>query len=114
MGRNVLIVDDDPELLNLLGLIARTTGVRAGLAGSGEEALVQLESGHYRKLITDLDMPGIDGFTLARLARVQQPGLEVVLLTGSIMPDLQERAAQAGISRVVAKPVGSDLFIELL
>ena len=114
MGRNVLIVDDDPELLNLLGLIASTTGIRVDLAGSGEEALVQLESGHYRKLITDLDMPGIDGFTLARLARVKQPGLEVVLMTGSIMPDLHERAAQAGISRVVAKPVGSDLFIELL
>jgi CheY-like chemotaxis protein len=114
MCKQVLVVDDDREILNMLGLIARTAGAHICLAGSGEEALAMLQSGHYRKLITDYVMPGMDGFTLAWLAKSRFPELEVVMMTGSLTDDLRQCAAAVGISRIVTKPLNSAIFLELL
>ena len=113
MLKRVLVVDDDVNILNMLELVARTAGLNIDSATTGEAALVKLNSGKYRKLITDLMMPGMDGFSLARAAKSRWPDLEVVLMTCSIMSDLHEQAADAGISKVVAKPFGIDLLIEL-
>jgi CheY-like chemotaxis protein len=114
MCNQVLVVDDDRETLNLLGVIARTVGASVCLAGSGEEALAMLQSGRYRKLITDYVMPGMDGFTLAWLAKEQFPELEVVMMTGSLTDNLHQCAAAVGISRIVTKPLNSAIFLELL
>lgn len=113
MNKLVLVVDDDVTILNMLELVARTAGLNFDSATTGEAALVKLNSGKYRKLVTDLMMPGMDGFSLARAAKSRWPDLEVVLMTCSIMSDLHEQAADAGISKVVAKPFGIDLLIEL-
>lgn len=114
MNKLVLVVDDDVNFLNMLELAARTAGLNIDSATTGEAALVKLNSGKYRMLVTDLMMPGMDGFSLARAAKSQLPDLEVVLMTGSFMPYLHVQAANAGISKVVAKPFGIDLLMELL
>jgi len=114
MNKLVLVVDDDVNFLNMLELVARTAGLNIDSATTGEAALVKLNSGKYRMLVTDLMMPGMDGFSLARVAKSQLPDLEVVLMTGSLMPYLHVQAANAGISKVVAKPFGIDLLLELL
>lgn len=113
MNKLVLVVDDDVNFLNMLELVARTAGLKIDSASTGEAALVKLKSGKYRKLVTDLMMPGMDGFRLARAAKSRFPDLEVVLMTGSLFSGLHEQAANAGISKVVAKPVGIDLLIML-
>lgn len=114
MNKLVLVVDDDVNFLNMVELVARTSGLNIDSATTGEAALIMLKSGKYRKLVTDLMMPGMDGFRLAIVAKRRLPDLEVVLMTGSIMSDLHKQAADAGISKVVAKPFGIDLLIELL
>lgn len=114
MNKPVLVVDDDVNFLNMLELVARTTGLNIDSVTTGEAALVKLKSGKYRMLVTDLMMPGMDGFSLARAAKSQLPDLEVVLMTGSIISGLHVQAANAGISKVVTKPFGIDLLIELL
>jgi CheY-like chemotaxis protein len=113
MSKRVLVVDDDVNFLKMLVRIAIAADLNIDSASNGEEALVKLHSGEYRKLITDLMMPGMNGFHLAREAKIQFPDLEVVLMTGSIMSDLHEQAANVGISKVIAKPLGIDLLIEL-
>jgi len=113
MLKRVLVVDDDVNNLNMMELAAMTVGLNIDTATTGEAALVKLKSGRYRKLITDLTMPGMDGFALARAAKSELPDLEIVLMTGSIISDLHEQAANAGISKVAAKPLGIDLLIEL-
>lgn len=114
MTKRVLVVDDDVNILNMLVLIARTIGVLIDSASSGKEAVIKLQKGRYWKMITDFDMPGMDGITLARLARIHAPGVEVVMITGSVISTLPENAALAGVSRVVDKPVSIELIIELL
>lgn len=114
VGESVLIVDDDRETLKLLELFARTVGAQIAVAASAEEALARLHDGRYRKLITDYVMPGMDGLSLARRVREQFPAIEVVMMTGSIRDDLHLLAAEAGIDRIVAKPLSSTIFLELL
>jgi len=113
MIKQILVVDNDVVFLNMLKLIAGSEELNIDSASTGEAALVKLKSGKYKKLVTDLMLPGMDGFTLARAAKSEFPELEVVLMTGSIISDLHEQAANAGISKVVAKPLGIDILIEL-
>lgn len=71
---------------------------------SAPEALECLKSKNYKKMITDLEMPGINGLELARTARELLPDLNVVLITGNRLPNLQKLALDAGVSEVHFKP----------
>lgn len=114
MNRCILIVDDDEDTLRLLQMLARTVGIDVCTARSGIEALLLLQTGSYCTLITDFIMPGMDGVALAQQARKQQPELNIVLMTGTIIPDLEELVVSHGISRVLYKPFSSEVFLELL
>ena len=114
MNRCILIVDDDEDTLRSLQMIARTAAIDVCTASSGIKALLLLQTGSYCTLITDFIMPEMDGFALARQARKQQPELDIVLMTGTIIPDMEELIVSYGISRVLYKPFSSEVFLELL
>ena len=61
----ILVVDDDPSLLDLLLETLNTIGYNTIGAENGEEALVKLKDHNFHLVITDIKMPGMDGFTLA-------------------------------------------------
>jgi CheY-like chemotaxis protein len=102
--RNILIVDDDEYYLRLVASIFGHNGIHICYAMSGEEAVGILKENCFSTMITDLNMPGMDGFELAMIAKELSPDIEIVLITGDISPHLSRLAAQAGISRVVTKP----------
>lgn len=79
----VLIVDDDPDARDYLVAVVQEAGYRTAVAGSGEEALQLLESEFCPIMITDRNMPGMDGVTLCKRAREgHYPGyLYIFLLT---------------------------------
>ncbi|HYF18781.1 MAG TPA: response regulator [Ramlibacter sp.] len=104
----ILVVDDD--------WLARTTtrqklmalGLEVDEAAGGEEALARLRTGRYRFLVLDLEMPGLDGFSVARLAR-QQPGaapgsLCILAHSSESAPVASIRARQCGMDGFLAKP----------
>ena len=102
--RNILIVDDDKYYLRLIASIFGHDAIHVSYEISGEEAVGILKESRFSTMITDLNMPGMDGFELAMIAKELSPDIEIVLITGDISPDLSRLAAQAGISRVVTKP----------
>jgi CheY-like chemotaxis protein len=104
---SILIVDDDVLYLQLVEVIVEHAGVRAYYATSGEEAVGILKDGCFATMITDLNMPGMDGYELAMIAKELFPDIEIVMITGDISPDVTRLAAQAGIAKVMGKPVGS-------
>src|SRR4051794_29974262 len=65
----VLIVDDEPTLLDLLGSFLRENGYHVRTARSGEEALDKLAREDAAAVVLDLGLPGIDGFEVCRRAR---------------------------------------------
>lgn len=104
---SILFVDDDEYYLKLVEIIVEQAGVRAHYAKSGEEAVAILKEGRFSTLITDLNMPGMDGYELAMVAKELFPDIDIVMITGDISPDVSRLAVQAGIAKVIAKPVRS-------
>jgi CheY-like chemotaxis protein len=89
-GRRLLIVDDDEEMLTLLTRMVACLGYGACTAASGKEALLRLQKGDVDLVITDYQMPLMDGFQLAFEIRRQYPSLPLILMTGYYGHDLEE------------------------
>ncbi|KWF93725.1 hypothetical protein WL93_00135 [Burkholderia diffusa] len=110
LGRRlaVLVAEDNPVNRMLVEEQLALLGCDAEVVASGEDALDALESKRWGVLLTDLNMPGIDGCTLALRARARHPALPVVAVTAQATLDDRARCAAAGIARVVPKPLSLD------
>jgi len=83
MGRTVLVVDDDASVLEVIAGMLEDFGCDVVRAGSGTEALDQLERNkRISILITDINMPVMDGHELAERAKRLSPELKVLQLSG--------------------------------
>jgi len=111
---SILIVDDDELYLRLVKSIVQGAGVEARYATSGKEAVGILKEGLFATLITDLQMPGMNGYELALTAKGLHPEIDIVMITGSNSPDVPRLAGLSGISKVIAKPVSAALIRELV
>jgi CheY-like chemotaxis protein len=111
--RTILFVDDDKDYLGLVENLLVQAGITAQYAASGEEAVGLLKRGPFTVMVTDLNMPGMDGYELAMIAKELCPDIEVVMITGAISPDVMGLAAQAGISGVLAKPVLPEQILKI-
>ncbi|WP_127960219.1 two-component system response regulator GlrR [Serratia microhaemolytica] len=105
---NLLLVDDDPSLLKLLGMRLTSEGFHVRTAESGQEALRVLVKEKIDLVISDLRMDEMDGMALFAEIQKHQPGMPVIILTahGSI-PDAVA-ATQQGVFSFLTKPVDRD------
>ncbi|HEX8964043.1 MAG TPA: sigma-54 dependent transcriptional regulator [Rhodocyclaceae bacterium] len=108
----VLVVDDDPDLLHLIGLRLRTAGYAVMSAASGEQALELFHAHAPRAVITDLRMEGMDGLALFERLHAEAPSLPVIILTahGSIPEAV--RATQRGVFGFLTKPFDGHELVE--
>ncbi len=101
-----MLVDDDPEVSEVLELMLSQMGHQVTVVTKGEEALTLFGQGDYSLVITDLGMPDISGWDVARAVKQKKPGTPVLLITGwGIQIDGKEMAA-AGVDGIIAKPFG--------
>ena len=85
----IAVVDDNPAVLQLAAKVLRIQGYRVLEAGCGAEALDMAER-HDKPvnlLLTDIDMPGMDGVSLSREVRERWPETKVVFMSGGATPD---------------------------
>ena len=80
--RRVLLVDDEQAILQVLKGMLEFDGLGVTTAVSGEEALERLRASAFDLLITDKNLPGVDGVELAHGARQMDPRIGIVLMTG--------------------------------
>ncbi|MCO4180525.1 two-component system response regulator GlrR [Proteus terrae] len=111
---NLLLVDDDPGLLKLLGMRLTSEGFHIFTAESGQEALKLLLKEKIDLVISDLRMDEMDGMALFAEIQRQQPGMPVIILTahGSI-PDAVA-ATQQGVFSFLTKPVDRDALYKAI
>ena len=110
-GYVVAVVDDDPGILRSLASLLESADYRVRLFASGAALLDSSCLAEIDVLVSDIDMPGVDGFELLRQLHAARPDLPVVLITG--YPETIKRlpAQQAGNPRVFTKPFrGSELL----
>ena len=79
-------------------------GFEAVVAGSGSEALDQFFSATFDLIITDLEMPDIDGWTLASHIKELSPDTPIVLITGSEKSAIMEGLETSNVDSVLFKP----------
>ncbi|ATA20994.1 MAG: two-component system response regulator GlrR [Gibbsiella quercinecans] len=111
---NLLLVDDDPSLLKLLGMRLSSEGFHVTTAESGQEALRLLAREQIDLVISDLRMDEMDGMALFAEIQKHQPGMPVIILTahGSI-PDAVA-ATQKGVFSFLTKPVDRDALYKAI
>jgi CheY-like chemotaxis protein len=117
MSVSILIVDDESDVADLFRQRFRRE-TRAGtyvlhFAASGEEALDRLTGEIKPQLIvilSDINMPGMDGLELLRVLKERRPELPVMMVTAYGDDERRRRAAQYGAMEFVTKPVDFDLL----
>lgn len=111
---SLLLVDDDPSLLKLLGMRLTSEGFRVTTAESGAEALRLLHRERIDLVLSDLRMDEMDGMALFAGIQKFQPGMPVIILTahGSI-PDAVA-ATQQGVFGFLTKPVDRDALYKAI
>ncbi|MDF1552873.1 MAG: response regulator [Deferrisomatales bacterium] len=100
--RRVLVVDDDPDVRDILRKVLEAAGgYSVWEAGRAEGALGHLSAADL--LVTDISMPGMGGLALIRRARREHPDLLILAVSGE--PSNGPEALDAGADRFLAKPV---------
>jgi CheY-like chemotaxis protein len=120
MGFSILIVDDEPDVADLFRQRFRRE-VRQGryvlhFAGSGEEGLRRVaELGpELIVILSDINMPGMDGLTLLREIKQRRPELSVLMVTAYGDDDRMRTAEELGAAAFLAKPVDFERLKERL
>ena len=106
----ILVAEDDPDSLFLLGATLELMGHAVQLVKNGREAKEALRSGEFRILLSDWKMPELDGLELARELRADQstPYVYMILLTGQGGKHNYLDAIAAGVDDVISKPFDWD------
>lgn len=106
----LLIVDDDPAVLDVTRSMARAIGCRALLADSAAQALELFRDDPHRlsAVVVDLHLPGTDGLQLVRRLREVRDDVHVVLMTGDELDDDVLITAGMAASAVLLKPFHPD------
>jgi CheY-like chemotaxis protein len=102
----VLLVDDEPNARKGYAELLERDGFRVVEAGNAEDALARSVEQQPDVVVTDISLPGEDGFLLAAHLRSIHPtrGIPIVAMTAHWGTDLQMRAQRAGIHAILAKP----------
>ncbi len=120
-GSPVLVVDDNATNRLILEEMVRNWGMPVKTVPSAPAAMQMIRQASrlgepYRLVLTDINMPDVDGFTLAKWIK-EEPGLEgtsIIVLTSGVRPDDPRRAEQMGISAHLMKPVKQSELLDAI
>lgn len=101
----ILVVEDNPSNLKLISSQLTTLGYKADLASNGKEALNMILNNHYALVLTDCNMPIMDGYELVKEIRNNSITVPVVALTADAFPESEEACMKAGMNDRIIKPV---------
>jgi DNA-binding response OmpR family regulator len=101
---DVLVVDDDRMILEVIKRILASDGIVAHCVSNGAEALEKMKERDFPLMITDFNMPGLDGLELSRKGLELAPQMRIIMDTSGITDNNARLARDIGISRILTKP----------
>jgi two-component system response regulator FlrC len=110
----ILVTDDEAGIREFLADALELEGHDVDQAASGEDAIAALNKRNYALLLTDLNMPGVDGMELLRWVRREQPEVEVIVLTAHGTVDNAVEAMKLGAFEFLQKPMSGPDELQLL
>jgi DNA-binding NtrC family response regulator len=113
MPANILIVDDEPDLLEILRFTLEGEGYRTFAASTVQGALDRLKQTPIDLVLTDVRLPEGDGLEILAAGKRANPGLSVILMTGFADVDLAD-ATERGAAALLSKPFDHTRLVQLV
>jgi signal transduction histidine kinase/CheY-like chemotaxis protein len=112
----VLVADDSPDFLSLIGMYLKSHGYRFVTATNGSEALDAFRSQRISMILLDMNMPVMDGYETARAIRDAETGktVPIVAITGHNGASERQKCLDAGCSMHLAKPFQPDAWLKVI
>lgn len=109
----VCVIEDNEQNMYLITYLLKGNGYRVVPAESGSEGLKLAVDTHPDLILLDIQLPGIDGYTVARRLRenVQTREIPIVAVTSYAMPGDREKALESGCDGYIEKPINPETFI---
>jgi two-component system nitrogen regulation response regulator NtrX len=111
MFPTLLIVDDEPSILQSLGGLLSDEGFAVTTAANGYEALKMIEAESPDLVLLDIWMPGIDGIETLKEIKEENPNIQVIIITGHGTIETAVRATKLGAYDLIEKPLSIDKVI---
>jgi signal transduction histidine kinase len=108
MESQLLLVDDEPGILKVLGISLADRGYQVLTAESGEQALRVFHETHPEVILTDIKMPGMDGIELLKRIKEESPNTEVIMITGHGEMELAIQSLKYDASDFITKPIDDE------
>ena len=102
----ILVIDDDKSARLLLERVLTRAGHSVVLVDNGEQGLKVLAQQPFDLMITDKNLPGVDGLEVLRRARAHNKTLQAIIITGFPTPETKSSAKELGVYSYVTKPFG--------
>ncbi len=108
----VLVVDDDDGARQVMADVLTDEGYEVALAENGRLALEQIDHQVPALLVTDLEMPEVDGERLIESARALHPGLPILVITSRLVVDAEREAQRLGVVGYLNKPIEIEVLLD--
>jgi DNA-binding NtrC family response regulator len=112
--KTILVIDDEKPTLSMFRLLLKAMDYEVLLAGSGEEGIALFEQNKPDVVITDIKMPGMDGFEVIKAIREMDAGVPFIIITGHGDVSQTEEAALSDTVGFINKPLQRDALEEAL
>ena len=104
MSTRILIVDDELSMREFLSILLEREGYSMDQADSAEAAMTMIESAFFDLVVSDVNMPGLDGLDLLKIVKKQSPETAVLLITAFSTTEQAVEAMKLGAYDYIAKP----------
>ena len=104
-AQKILIVEDNPSNLKLISCQLSALGYKADLASTGRDALKMAAAHDYALVLTDCNMPIMDGYELSSEIRKRNSEVPIIALTADAFPEREQECLDAGMNGRIVKPV---------
>ncbi|MGD8268754.1 MAG: response regulator, partial [Desulfobacterales bacterium] len=111
MNPSILIVDDEPSILQSLAGLLTDEGFDVRTASNGYEALKTIESESPDLVLLDIWMPGLDGIDTLQEIKKNNPIIQVIIITGHGTIETAVKATKMGAYDLIEKPLSIDKII---
>lgn len=111
-AEQVLLIDDEPEFLEVMAERMRILGMEVTTATSAWDALEKMEDRPYDAIVLDLVMPDMDGFEALKAIKEKAPEVPVILLTGHAIPAMMMEARKRGALDLIEKPADLKVLVQ--
>ena len=113
-SKSILVVDDEAGIRFLLSEFLSSKGFRVSMAKDGQESLDQLERDHFDLVITDLNMPRLDGISMLKKMEAAGRKEKVIIMSGNLSDHRLNNADISGVVPQLEKPFMMNNFLNLV